>query len=709
MTTRLTALIARAAQGPGSRPVRFSLAAVMLGQSVALIASLRLQSPGGSSWETDVVVAAVLNALLSLVLVAAPWHVLSDRGAAVAAAVAFALGTSSAVLATGGSAGLLNLALPVAAFLAAVMFPWRHTVAIGAAVVGSYLVGTHLHGGMDSRSWFEMIGALLITAVVLVGTISLKYFLMSNAEILSKQNEELDARVRELTAVSSLARSVGATADREFMLRQGLRTALEATACDAGILFLRAEDGSLEPHHWVGLSDEVGAALCRKIFLGDPPGVARWAAGGAGPVLVPDIRRWSFLGDTVGDAEMPAGMQGSLAAVPMAVEGTPFGALVVIDSRGHLPGVRGMRVLETVAAELALAIDRQHHVDEGERQRHQLETLHGIARRVTASLKVQEVLEFAVGETAALVDADVAYIATMTGRERRLRIVAQHEVVTDGLLGLEIAEGQGIGGQVVAERAIFQTEDYCADPRLKHAFGDVIAAEGLRTIIGLPLVNRNRVVGVLYAARRETRLFRAPQIEILEMLASQIAVALENARLFEDVQHKSIHDPLTGIFNRRLFRRRLREEERRAARHGRPLSLLMIDVDDFKRYNDTHGHAKGDRLLRELVATVADAIRTTDILARYGGEEFVVLLPETDLPEALLTGERIREAVRDRFALEHGGAGIVTVSVGVAARSDTCPDGPSLVERADAAMYRAKRQGKDRVSPDESAHDGVLT
>ncbi|HZJ51332.1 MAG TPA: sensor domain-containing diguanylate cyclase [Actinomycetota bacterium] len=218
-------------------------------------------------------------------------------------------------------------------------------------------------------------------------------------------------------------------------------------------------------------------------------------------------------------------------------------------------------------------------------------------------MKVEDVLDFAVGEAAALVDADVAYIATLTGTNRRLRIVAQHGLVTDGLLDWEIEEGQGIGGQVVAERAILQTERYRTDPRLQDSNGDVSRAEEPSTIICLPLVNRDRVVGVLYAVRHRVQPFGAQEIEILEMLASQIAVALENARRYEDVRHESIHDPLTGVFNRRLFEGRLREEERRAVRHYRPLSLLMIDVDDFKSYNDTRGHSKGDELLKALVAT----------------------------------------------------------------------------------------------------------
>ena len=577
---------------------------------MALVVVTDLQTGAGPHWETGVLLAAALNVLIALILVAVPWRILGDRSAAVAAGLALALGTSAGILATGGSGGLFNLALPVAAFMAAVMFPWRHALLIGAAVVGSYLVGTFSHGDdLSFRSWYEMAEALLVTLVVFAGAIAMKSFLARNAEILRQQNEDLDARVRELAAVSSLARSVGATSDREFMWHQGLLVALEATACDAGILLLRAEDGTLEPHHWIGLSDEVATALCRKATLDTPPAVARWAAGESGTMVVPDMRKWSYSGDTVGPAqtvgaaEMPAGIQGSLTAVPIAIGGTIFGALVVIDSRGLLPSERGMKVLEAVAVEVALAVDRQHHVDEGKRQRHQLVALHGIVRRMTASMKVEDVLDFAVGEAAALVDADVAYIATLTGTNRRLRIVAQHGLVTDGLLDWEIEEGQGIGGQVVAERAILQTERYRTDPRLQDSNGDVSRAEEPSTIICLPLVNRDRVVGVLYAVRHRVQPFGAQEIEILEMLASQIAVALENARRYEDVRHESIHDPLTGVFNRRLFEGRLREEERRAVRHYRPLSLLMIDVDDFKSYNDTRGHSKGDELLKALVAT----------------------------------------------------------------------------------------------------------
>lgn len=655
----------------------------------------------GSSWETDVLGAAALNILIALVLTVAPWHVLGRRRAAVATGVGLALGASAAVLATGGSNGLLNLSIPIAALLAAVIFPWRHALAIMGALAGCYLFGTFLHEDASSfRSWYEMAESILISAAVLVGTIGMKYFLMGNADVLQEQKQELDARVRELTAVSSLARSVGAAADRDAMLRGGLDLALNATVCDAGILCLRTEEGSLEPYHTVGISKAAGTVLCRRISLDARLGAAGWAACTSEPIVVPDLGRWLHGREVVGAELEPVAVEGSLTAVPMALGGKAIGVLAVIDSRGLLPPERGMRVLETVAAELAMAVDRQQRIDEGERQRRYLEVLGGIARLVTASLDVGEILRFAVGQTAALVDADVVFLATRQGVKGPLRIVAQHGGVTDGLVGLEIQKGQGIGGKVMAERTTFQTEDYGADPRLEHPFGDINHAEGLRTIIGLPLIHHNREVGVFYAARRVVRLFDASETAILETLSSQVAVALENARLYEDARHKSMHDPLTGLFNRRVFDRRLQEEERRAARHRRPLSLLMIDVDDFKLINDVYGHAEADELLKSLAETAAAAVRKIDLLARYGGEEFVVLLPDTDLAEAVLSAERVRKALRDRFALEDGGRRTVTVSIGVAAFGDGRPGGPSLLERADAAMYHAKRLGKDRVAAD---------
>jgi len=158
-------------------------------------------------------------------------------------------------------------------------------------------------------------------------------------------------------------------------------------------------------------------------------------------------------------------------------------------------------------------------------------------------------------------------------------------------------------------------------------------------------------------------------------------------------------DEKTGLHNFREFRRKLREEWFRAERYGMPLSLVLLDIDDFKKFNDTWGHPAGDRALREFATLVAGGARVTDTAARYGGEEFAVVLPHTELDMALRVAERIRAAVEDFLFGVEGGTTRITVSAGVATYpgSADVDSVDTLVRVADKALYEAKRTGKNRV------------
>ncbi len=159
----------------------------------------------------------------------------------------------------------------------------------------------------------------------------------------------------------------------------------------------------------------------------------------------------------------------------------------------------------------------------------------------------------------------------------------------------------------------------------------------------------------------------------------------------------AMRDSLTGLFNRRYFMEQLQLECERAHRLRHPLALLMIDVDEFKRINDRHGHPVGDSVLRELARTSATSLRKYDLFARYGGEEFVVLLPATNLQQASVTAERIRAQLAAMTPLAvHGDSSAVTVSLGVAEFAPEDGDGIAMLERADRALYAAKRAGRNR-------------
>ncbi len=191
----------------------------------------------------------------------------------------------------------------------------------------------------------------------------------------------------------------------------------------------------------------------------------------------------------------------------------------------------------------------------------------------------------------------------------------------------------------------------------------------------------------------------ADATSLAKWLASQAAIALENARLHHVVRRQAFTDELTGLVNRRRFIEALDAEITRANRLGATLSILLADLDDFKRINDRFGHPAGDEALRTFADLLRGQLRTIDTAARLGGEEFAILLPGTDVEGALVVGERIREILAERAILESniGGAGL-TASIGVVQyRSGSHDD---LLRRVDAALYRAKELGKNRVVAD---------
>ena len=192
----------------------------------------------------------------------------------------------------------------------------------------------------------------------------------------------------------------------------------------------------------------------------------------------------------------------------------------------------------------------------------------------------------------------------------------------------------------------------------------------------------------------------------MDELRARVAIGVRilelEARLQESLAsaaERAVRDGLTGLFNRREFDRRLADEVQRVARYQRPLSLLMIDIDHFKHYNDQHGHPQGDTLLRELSTLFLSCVRSTDFIARYGGEEFAVLLPETDPASALAVARSILERVGAHPFLyrETQPGAALTVSIGVAGRDDAHPDAERLLLAADQALYQAKREGRNRV------------
>jgi len=377
-----------------------------------------------------------------------------------------------------------------------------------------------------------------------------------------------------------------------------------------------------------------------------------------------------------------------------------------------------------------------------------------IVSAITSSLVLDEVLSSVARRTAEVLDlweCDIYGWEPALNRTTGLALWAREpHPADDEWLGSSAGlDEQPSFARVLQERHMI--ENRTDDPSLPDADRARMRFWNEKSCLLVPLIFKDEVIGCLeLVEKRYERHFGDEERELAVTLAALAAVAIQNARLYGDVEHLAITDGLTGLYNHRYFYDRLAQDVARAHRYEVPLSLLMIDIDDFKAYNDRYGHRAGDALLRELAGVLKSQTRQqVDLVARYGGEEFCVILPSTGAAGAAQAGERLRDAVtgsgrersltpvpagadpeaepgtnpaaatggdssaahivgeRIRHSIEGATLGtgqhppVITVSIGVASLPEHAGTVDELVDEADAALYRAKRMGKNRVEVDK--------
>lgn len=217
--------------------------------------------------------------------------------------------------------------------------------------------------------------------------------------------------------------------------------------------------------------------------------------------------------------------------------------------------------------------------------------------------------------------------------------------------------------------------------------------QGIRSVANLPLIAKTRAIGSLIVASCQPDAYGPKQTGFLKQLATQIAMPIGNSRLYAEVKEQARVDKLTGLFNRRSLDEVITSEINRHTRYGGVFSLIILDLDLFKTFNDKYGHLAGDDLLRKIGSAIKNSIRSADQAFRYGGDEFAIMLPNTVADAADLVAERIREQIASRLA---GGEIPVTASLGLATWPANGTGAKDIVAAADAALYRAKRSGRNR-------------
>jgi diguanylate cyclase (GGDEF)-like protein len=291
-------------------------------------------------------------------------------------------------------------------------------------------------------------------------------------------------------------------------------------------------------------------------------------------------------------------------------------------------------------------------------------------------------------------------------RSALLEIVAETAISACNATYGVIALGGRVGDEVEAGDATMALRDAIAVAEERATRGGELAehCSGGACALAAPIARLGEAepVGVMSVARPE-RSFEPAERDVFRYLVGQAATSIENIALHELVSEQAVTDDLTGLSNKRRFRDLVTKEAARAERFGHPLSLLILDIDDFKRVNDTHGHPQGDEVLRRIARALDSESRWVDEPARYGGEEFAIALPETGQQGAVEVGERVRSRIEaEEIPLVSGKGTIkVTASIGMATLPGSANDVETLVAAADAALYESKRAGKNRVTAAE--------
>ena len=353
------------------------------------------------------------------------------------------------------------------------------------------------------------------------------------------------------------------------------------------------------------------------------------------------------------------------------------------------------------ASLLALLLVVAHFGFEVALLRDQVRAMEKISAVTVAQTSPNKVVERFMQLSAELISCDRAAFWLADESETRLDRLAPAPARS----GLPVAEtasvrfGEGLVGRVADRKMPLLIRDGACDPRLTPE------EQGSRApsfaLLLLPLVAGDETVGVVQFERDAPGTFTSRDLGRIRALASQAAATVANVRSHQDVYNQAVTDGLTGLYNRRHVQAALLDERRRAQRYGHPLSVIMLDVDGFKPYNDTYGHVQGDVLLKMLSGLLRENVRGVDVLGRFGGEEFILVMPETPAGEAYQTAERLRQAVARTvfpgFPDDPDLAVFKTISLGVATYPDDTDDTQALVSLADQALYRAKRGGKNQT------------
>jgi diguanylate cyclase (GGDEF)-like protein/PAS domain S-box-containing protein len=507
----------------------------------------------------------------------------------------------------------------------------------------------------------------------------------------SKLAQQAVARnAREMEALYETSLEINAQPDLSSLLYALVQRATRLLGTTMGGLYLVRPDGE-------------SVELAISYSLGnDPTGtILRFSEGLSGRItqtgelmMVENYSQWNYRVPAYNDISVKR-----VLGVPLKSKGKVIGVIIIVDDQktgSFTP--EEVRLVSLFTDQAAIAIENARLLEETNRQVEQLGIINRISLAITSGLDMNHVLKTLHEQCQQVAPSDVFYVALYDETSSLINIPLYYE---NGQYQAgptrDVHEHPGTLGNVIqARQTLYLRNSFYSETRPSQP-----TTAGLRrpcqSYVGIPLTLRERIIGVMSVQNYQPNAYTEDDIHILETIATQAAIAIENARLYAEVQRLAIIDELTGVYNYRGLLALGGREIDRARRFSRILSILFLDIDSFKNFNNKYGHATGNLVLKAMAQQCLTSMRSVDLVSRFGGDEFVILLPETSLETARKAAERLQmEIASTRVPTEHGELS-VTISIGVAQLTDDVPDLGTLLDRANQAEHRAKEKGSGNL------------